>query len=104
MAWRIAWSPEALEDLEQIAAYLERDSPWYAKTVVRRIVDDAEALDVFPLRGRIVPELDDPAFRERFSYRYRLIYRVETDRILIAAIIHGARDSASIANRLQDEP
>ena len=103
MAWRIAWSPEALEDLEQIAAYLEHDSPWYARAVIRRIVEDAEALDQFPLRGRIVPELDDPAFRERFCFRYRLIYRVETDRILIAAVIHGARDSTSVANRLQDE-
>ena len=104
MAWRIDWSPEALEDLEQIAAYLERDSPWYAKAVVGRIVEDAETLDEFPLRGRVVPELDDPAFRERFCYRYRLIYRVEPDRILIAAVIHGARDPMSISNRLQDEP
>ena len=103
MAWRIAWSPEALEDLEQIAAYLDRDSPWYAKAVVQRIVDDAETLNEFPLRGRIVPELDDPAFRERFCYRYRLIYRVEADRVLIAAIIHGARDPGLLANRLQND-
>lgn len=101
MAWRIAWSPEALEDLEQIAAYLERDSTWYAQAVVQRIVADAESLDGFPMRGRVVPEIGDPAMRERFSYRYRLIYRVEPGHVLILAIIHGARDLQSI-NRLQD--
>jgi plasmid stabilization system protein ParE len=29
MARLLAWSPEAIEDLEAIAAYIERDSAWY---------------------------------------------------------------------------
>ena len=30
MARALAWSPEALEDLELIAEYIERDSAFYA--------------------------------------------------------------------------
>ena len=103
MAGRLSRSPEALEDLEQIAAYIERDSPWYAQAVVQRIVADAESLGGLSLRGRIVPEFGDPALRELFVYRYRLIYRAEAQQILIVAIIHGARELMPLAHRIQDE-
>jgi plasmid stabilization system protein ParE len=36
MARRLDWSPEAIEDIEAIASYIERDSPWYAKTKLRK--------------------------------------------------------------------
>src|SRR5438105_382033 len=37
MARRLEWSPEALEDIESIATYIERDSAWYAKAVVAKM-------------------------------------------------------------------
>ena len=33
MARALAWSPEAIEDIESIAAYIEHDPEWYAKAV-----------------------------------------------------------------------
>jgi plasmid stabilization system protein ParE len=66
MAAQLAWSPEALEDVEQIAEYIERDSPWYAQAVVARLFEAAGTLIDLPLRGRIVPELRNEAIRERF--------------------------------------
>lgn len=87
----IAWSPEAPEDVEAIAAYIARDSAVYASAVVEKILFTAATLNQFPLAGRIVPKLNQPAIRERFMYSYRLIYRVETARILVAAVIHGKR-------------
>lgn len=45
-------------------------------------------------RGRVVPELNDPALRELFVYDCRLIYRVDDDRVGIRAFLHGARDFA----------
>jgi plasmid stabilization system protein ParE len=38
-----------------------------------------------------VPELNDPSVRELFVKRYRLIYELRPDRIVILAFIHGAR-------------
>ena len=64
MAYRLAWSPEAIEDIEAIAAYIERDSPWYARSVVSKIVETAEAIPEHPELGRIVPEIDDKSIRE----------------------------------------
>lgn len=91
MARGLVWSPEAVEDIESIASYIERDSAWYAKAVASKIVETAEAIPEFPELGRVVPEVGDPAIRERFAYSYRIIYRLEAERILIAAVIHGSR-------------
>ncbi len=91
MALRLVWSPEAIEDIESIAAYIERDSPWYAKAVASRIIATAEKIADFPELGRMVPEIGNPTIRERLVYNYRLIYRLETARILMIAVIHGSR-------------
>lgn len=91
MAYRLAWSPEAIEDIEAIAAYIERDSPWYARAVVSKIVETAETIPEHPDLGRIVPEIDDRSIRERFVYSYRIIYRIEQQRILVATVVHGSR-------------
>ena len=62
MAGVLVWSPEAIEDIESIAAYIERDSPWYAKAVVSKQID--ESIPEYPQLGRIVPELADSSIRE----------------------------------------
>ncbi len=102
MARVLVWSPEAVEDIEAIAAYIERDSPWYAKAVASKIVETAESIPDYPELGRIVPEIDDPALRERLVHRYRLIYRLDEARILVVAVIHGRQDFGPFVARIQD--
>jgi hypothetical protein len=46
-------------------------------------------------RGRVVPEFDNPAKRELFVFRYRLIYEVTGEQVVIQAFLHGARDFAT---------
>jgi toxin ParE1/3/4 len=91
MAYQVVWSPKAIEDVEEIASYIAKDSVAYAAAVVRKILDTTGNLSNFPLSGRIVPELGDPAIREKLVYSYRVIYRVEVEIITIAAVIHGKR-------------
>jgi plasmid stabilization system protein ParE len=38
MAHRVVWSPQALADVEAIAEYIEKDSPFYARAVVAKVV------------------------------------------------------------------
>lgn len=91
MDTRVSWSPEALEDVDSIAAYIAKDSPFYASAVVRKILDMAQSLGNFPNIGPIVAEIGEPEFRERFVYSYRVIYRIADDAITIVAVIHGRR-------------
>ena len=101
MARALAWSPEAIEDIESIAAYIERDSPWYAKAVAAKIVETAETIPDFPEMGRVVPEIGETAIRERLVHRYRVIYRLEQAHVLVAAVIHGRQDFEPFVARIQ---
>jgi plasmid stabilization system protein ParE len=100
MARFLAWSPEAAEDVERIALYIERDSIHYARAVASRIVATAESIPENPELGRLVPEINDPECRERFVHKYRVIYHVEAERILIVAVIHGSRDFEQQISRI----
>ena len=92
MARRVTWSPRALADVDAIASYIASDSPFYANSVVRRIVGLVRTLEQFPHAGRKVPEFDDDNLRELIAYSYRIIYRVEDAEIIVAAVIHGKRN------------
>ena len=103
MARLLVWSPEAVEDIESIASYIERDSPWYAKAVVSRIIATAEAIPEYPQIGKMVPEIGSAAIRERLVYSYRVIYRVESTRILMIAVIHGSRLLQLLIPRIESQ-
>lgn len=97
----VKWSPEAVEDLESIADYIARDSEFYASAVVSKILATSRKIPSQPLIGRVVPELNDKNIRERFVYSYRLIYKIETNAILITAIIHGKRLLENVPDRFE---
>jgi addiction module RelE/StbE family toxin len=104
MAYRVIWSPRALDDIESIASYIARDSAAYASAVVAKIIKATRTLRRFPLAGRIVPEFEDENLRERFVYSYRIIYRIEADTITVAAVIHGRRLLSSAWAKQQRDP
>ena len=81
MAYRVAWSPRAVQDLEAIAHYIAADSAAYAAAVVQTILSTTRKLSPFPFSGRVVPELEDESIREWFAYTYRIIYRVDKERL-----------------------
>ncbi len=91
MAYRVTWSPRAIEDLEAIARYIAADSSAYAAAVVKTVLNTTRNLSRFPFAGRVVPEFEDENIREWFAYSYRIIYRIENNIITIATIVHGKR-------------
>ena len=101
MEYQVTWSPEAIEDLESISEYIERDSLFYAQSVVSRILEASRNIKEFPLIGRVLPEIGDENIRERFIYIYRLVYEISQQRILIVAVIHGKRLLENIGDRFE---
>ena len=91
MAYRVVWSPRAVDDLEAVAQYIAADSTAYAGAVVKTILNTARNFSRFPFSGRVVPELADESIREWFAYSYRIIYYVEDQIVTVAAIVHGRR-------------
>lgn len=89
---KIEWTQPAFLDLERIRDYISRDSEHYAVRFIEKIIEAVEGLEDFPRMGRPVPEAEDENIRELLLHNYRIMYRVETDRILVLTFIHGARD------------
>lgn len=93
MAHAIIWLPEAAEDLQQISDFVAQTSPAYADSMIGRILDAVENLQPFPRIGHAVTEvrIKGVALRELAVPPYRVIYRLRDDRVVILAVIHGAR-------------
>ncbi len=99
MAQTVTWTYIATEDLDETARFIARDSPFYARVVVREARIAARSLRRFAERGRLVPEANRPDIREIFVRDFRLIYQTEGKRVSVIAFIHGARDLAAVWER-----
>ncbi|MDX2206416.1 MAG: type II toxin-antitoxin system RelE/ParE family toxin [Gemmatimonadales bacterium] len=86
---RVRWSPLALERVTEIALHISGDRPDAARRWVEGLFTAAKSLSTFPRRGRRVPELDRPEYRELIYGRYRVIYRVRDQRVDIVTVRHG---------------
>ncbi|MBL8069674.1 MAG: type II toxin-antitoxin system RelE/ParE family toxin [Nitrospira sp.] len=96
---RLEWTDPAVADLENIQAYVARDSPEYAQALIDRLIMSVEQLAPFPTSGRRVPEASDPRIRELLVEGYCLIYRVRRGNIQVLAVVHGARSLSRIKPR-----
>lgn len=88
---KVRWTEQAFERLAEIQDYIGRDNPTAASRMIERIIDRAEALDRFPERGRIVPEIGNSNVREVFEGSYRIVYRVHKQGIQILTVFEGHR-------------
>ncbi|HWM89939.1 MAG TPA: type II toxin-antitoxin system RelE/ParE family toxin [Thermoanaerobaculia bacterium] len=91
----VLWIDLALRDLQQIFEYVAAEAPTAARKLFGRITEHSRALEKFPLRGRVVPELaryEVKSFRELIIPPYRLIYLVDQDRVIIYGVFDGRRN------------
>ena len=91
MAREVIWTVPAWRDLEAAAEFIARDSESYAAAFVQEVKDSVTSLTQFAEMGRMVQEFGDQRIRELLVTPYRLIYEVSDDRVLVLALIHGAR-------------
>jgi addiction module RelE/StbE family toxin len=93
--YRIRITPRALKELQGIFDYIERDSPQNAASMIRKLMDAIDSLDILPhrynvprtgfVRGRRIRSMPVPPYLVR--------YRID-DRNLMVFVLrvrHGAR-------------
>jgi toxin ParE1/3/4 len=88
---KIIWSPQSLEDIDNIAHYIAKDSLKYAQIQVADFFESATILELYPKAGRIVPEHNKPDIRELIVGFYRLIYRISSTQQIDVLTIHHSR-------------
>jgi toxin ParE1/3/4 len=86
----IVWSALARTRLREIRAYVARDKPKAEERLAMRIVAVVEALRNHPYLGRAGAE---PGIRELVigGIPYIVLYRVQSRRVTIDTIWHGAQ-------------
>lgn len=89
---QVDWSDCARNDLDDLVRYIGRDSELYARHFGQKVVLATRQLKTFPESGRIIPEAEDKTLREIIVQGYRVMYRLESDRVLILAVMHGSRN------------
>lgn len=103
------WTESAARDLEEIARWISQDEPGAARRVLYKLRDRANSLRLVPERGRVVPELARMGvrrWRELLSGPYRIVYRVEEERVLVLAVFDARRDIEDelLERLIRDEP
>lgn len=91
---KLRFSALALADLEDIAAYIERDSEDAARRVVNRLEELCFSLREFPELG-VMSEI--PRVRKLFvpGLPYKIIYEIvrKTGTVVILRVYHDAQDA-----------
>jgi len=90
----VRWLPDALDDLKQLHAFIERHSPTAASRAVDTLIDSAESLAEFPEIGR--PWELEMDFRElvvKYGARgYVIRYRLIDEEVFIVRVWHALED------------
>lgn len=88
---RLIWTARALDDLERLIEYIEKDAPMTACRFAQRVIDRVELLQSNPQAGSWTLEDETRTYREILQGSYRIIYRVEDDTVYLVAVHHAAR-------------
>lgn len=87
----LKWWKTADNDLMQIYNYIYEDSIYYAVKTINEITELTENIKIFPYMGRKIPEINQGNIRELIYKSYRIMYKIESNQIIIHRIWHLAR-------------
>jgi toxin ParE1/3/4 len=94
---------DAMDDLGAIHDYIyDHDSPERADYVIGQIEKTFERLTLFPEIGGYPPELLEVGikeYREVFFKPYRIIYRIQSNKVYVMMIADGRRDLQALLLR-----
>ena len=72
----IIWTDFAIQDLNEIGEYINKDSPKYAELTVSILFEVPSILINHPNAGKMVPEFSLQSIRELICGNYRIIYKI----------------------------
>lgn len=100
MPYDVFLTDDAAKDLDNIYDYIfDHDSPERAGYVINEIKKVFHSLASFPERGAYPQELLDVRimeYREVYFKPYRIIYRIEEQKVYVYLIVDGRRNLRTI--------
>jgi toxin ParE1/3/4 len=92
----VAFSDQALRDLEAIGDHIARDNPNRAESFIEELVEKCLDLANFPQAFPLVERFARLGIRKRRYRSYLIFYRAADDRVDIVHVLHGARDYEAV--------
>ena len=91
--FRVEITETAQYDIREIFQYVTSDNQTAAINLVEEIERQIDSLELFPLRCPVIPEYFELGveYRHIIYGHYRTIFKVESSRVIIMRVIHGAR-------------
>ena len=89
---RITFALSAVVDLEEVRRwYVEQGAPQVGERLLGEIVAAVERLADFPESRRMVPEFGVEGLREIVHPPFRIVYRLEAERVRIVRVWRSER-------------
>ena len=88
---KVVWSPLAEQRALEAVEYIAKDRPQAAAAWLEELIERVGSLNQFAQRGRLVREIGHPGYREILHSPYRIIYRIDTARVVILTLRHQRR-------------
>ncbi|MBN2436525.1 MAG: type II toxin-antitoxin system RelE/ParE family toxin [Spirochaetes bacterium] len=100
--YEVQWTSTAQSDVRNILSFIINDGISRSKQLLNQLRDRGNKLKTNPGQGRIVPELAENniyTYREVFHKPWRIIYRIDNNRVYIVSVIDGRRNIEDILLR-----
>ena len=96
MERRTVWTERASSDIEAIVRYIARRGPGAARTIGLGIYDRVQILLEHPEAGSMLAELRSRGWRKLIFRRWKIIYTVRGEDILVGRIWPAAMGEADL--------
>jgi toxin ParE1/3/4 len=89
---RISFAASAVGDLEAMRDwYAEQHAPDVGERLLREVISQVERLADYPKSGRAVPEFGLAQLREIIHPPFRIVYRLDDDRVRVVRVWRAER-------------
>jgi len=84
----VIWTESALSDLNDIGDHISKDSIRYAELTVANLFESPYILELNPMAGKMVPELQNKSIRQLSRGTFRIIYHIVNDNLIEILTVH----------------
>ena len=94
---KIKYSPESIEDLQRVVAFVENKNPYAARRIAIDLQEGVERLKQFPHIGLPVLKAPDPeSIRDLYAGHYTVRYLITEDIIYILRVWHSKENERNL--------
>jgi addiction module RelE/StbE family toxin len=98
----VVWTESAIQDLNDIAEYIAKDSARYAELTTDALFYATDILETYPNSGTKVPELNDESIRQLIRGNYRIVYKIISNQRIDILTVHNCARLISNSNPFKD--